>query len=42
MLNTMSKLKIDTKLRFSLLIDLVLIITLSSCATTQTNVKAIT
>ncbi|MBK2109552.1 lipoprotein insertase outer membrane protein LolB [Francisella tularensis] len=42
MLNTMSKLKIDTKRRFSLLIALVLIISLSSCATTQTNVTAIT
>ncbi|MDE4965546.1 outer membrane lipoprotein LolB, partial [Francisella tularensis subsp. holarctica] len=38
----MSKLKIDTKRRFSLLIALVLIISLSYCATTQTNVTAIT
>ncbi|MDE4944795.1 outer membrane lipoprotein LolB, partial [Francisella tularensis subsp. holarctica] len=42
MLNTMSKLKIDTKRRCSLLIALVLIISLSTCATTQTNVTAIT
>ncbi|MDE4988466.1 outer membrane lipoprotein LolB, partial [Francisella tularensis subsp. holarctica] len=37
MLNTMTKLKIDTKRRFSILIAVELIITLSSCATTQTK-----
>ncbi|MBK2356318.1 lipoprotein insertase outer membrane protein LolB [Francisella hispaniensis] len=41
MLNTMSKLKIDIKHRFSLVIALILIILLSSCATTQSNITAI-
>ncbi|APC90848.1 MULTISPECIES: lipoprotein insertase outer membrane protein LolB [Francisella] len=38
----MSKLKIDIKHKFSLFIALILIISLSSCATTRTNVTAIT
>ena len=37
----MSKLKIDIKHRFSLVIALILIILLSSCATTQSNITAI-
>ncbi|WP_080555410.1 lipoprotein insertase outer membrane protein LolB [Francisella hispaniensis] len=41
MLNTMSKLKIDIKHRFSLVIALILIILLSSCVTTQSNITAI-
>lgn len=42
MLNTMSKLKIDIKHKFSLFIALILIILLSSCATTQSNITPIT
>ncbi|WP_082343486.1 lipoprotein insertase outer membrane protein LolB [Francisella persica] len=42
MLNTILNLKIDIKHKFSLSIALVLIILLSSCATTRSNITAIT